>query len=789
MSRNRFSSNARRAYRLGLSALLLSVIQLLPLSVLAQRGLAQSASAPPPARTVPSLVREGFSLLDQNLVDQSIPLFQSAVRQYPQSVEARLGLAIAYRRSGQNDQALQAYQSVLALDPNNRLALLSLGILGSYNQRWQNQGIKALDTLLTVSPNDLEARAQRALLYGYQGRFDESIADYEVVLQQGNPSPDVLLGAAQVYSYSGDFLTSLDLFDRYRQTGGTIDGDAATAYARSLRETGDPQRAVQVLEPQLARLPELNGVAIRMRAELALAYGALSRFNQAEKTLSPLRPRLDSRMILARSLIGLGGYSGNSSYISEGVNLFEKVLTQTPNALKEFVTVSVGQEIADRLSAYPGTKAYALEIYRQLLAKQPNDRGLQIQEAILEREVGAISTADLQQRLESALQTLPNDPAQQKLLAQTLTRLDSPDPELLPLYQSLLPTNVPLLYFRIAQIQVQQGDLVAARQTLATYAATDEGKQSPETSELLLAEIDRRAGDLEASAQRYEGILARSTAAPGTVDPGISNSALQGLAGIRQSQGRLPEAVAIYDRLIQLNPEDDAKPLGRASLAYQAELISQAEAEAVLNNWVAAHDLTTIPPELVSLVAALPSDPSRTELYTALLKEYPTNTPLQLRYVELLASRSPSEAEAYLRNLIASNPANVDAYFVQANVALQQGNLRLASKAYQAILAQQPNNTDALSALGGIRFRQHRYTAASQLYSNVLTLQPDNAIAQTALIDLTVVQGRRLEALRRLEELQLQQAGEPNPELQRQQQLVEEGFLQQRGFQLPWERY
>ena len=788
MSRNRFTANARRAYRLGLSALLLSAIQLLPLSVLSQRALAQTAAPPaPPTRTIPSVVREGFSLLDQNLVNQSIPLFQSAVRQYPQSLEARLGLAIAYRRAGQNDRALQAYQDVLTLDSNNRLTLLSLGILGSYNQRWQNQGIKALDTLLTLSPDDTEARAQRALLYGYQGRFDEAIADYDLVLQQGNPTPDVLLGAAQVYSYGGDYVTSLDLFNRYRQTGGAIDGDAATAYAHALRETGDPQRAVQVLEPQLARLSELTGVAIRMRAELALGYGALSRFNQAEKTLSPLRPRLDSRMILARSLIGLGGYSGNSAYISEGVTLFKKVLTQTPNSLKDFVTVSVGEEIADRLSAYPGTKSYALEIYRQLLAQQPNDRGLQIQEAILEREVGSLSTADLQQRLQAALQPLPDDPAQQKLLAQTLTRLDSPDPELLPLYQSLLPTNVPLLYFRIAQIQVAQGNLDAARSTLATYAATDEGKQSPETSELLLAEIDRRAGNLDASAQRYEAILARSTSQPGAVDPGISNSALQGLAGVRQIQGRLPEAVAIYDRLIQLNPQDDAKPLGRASLAYQAKMISQAEAEAVLNNWVASHDLTSIPPELVSLAAALPPEPSRAELYTALLKEYPNNMPLQLRYVELLSSRSPAEAEAYLRNLVANNPANVDAYFVQADVALKQGNLGLASKAYQAILAQQPNNTDALSALGGIRFRQHRYTAATQLYSNVLSVQPNNAIAQAALIDLTVVQGRRLDALRRLEDLQLQQP--ENAELQRQRQLVEEGFLQQRGFQLPWERY
>ena len=758
--------NSSRPWTYPISALLIGLLSLSP-------ALAQ---------TVPTSVRSGYTLLGEGLVNQAIDQFVAAVRRHPSSVEARLGLAIAYRRAGLNAEALQAYESVLTLDSGNRLALLSIGALGGYRPQWQDRGIAALNQLLSLNPNDKDALAQRALLYGYQGKFAAAIADYEIVLKN-SPSSDSVLGAAQVYAYSGDYDTSLVLFNQYQQSGsitsGQITGDAATAYARSLRETGSPAEAVRILEPQLRQIPELNGVAIRMRAELAIDYAATGGSDLAEQTLKPLNGRTDSRMILARSLIAMGRYDAQNSdrYANSAIALYRNILTQTP----QYLTVSIGQEIADSLSAYPQTQTYALEIYRQLAQQQPGDRSLQIQQAVLERNLGQISRATLQQRIAAALQPLPSDVYQQKVIAQALTRLDSPDPGLLPYYQSLLNTDVPLLYFRMAQIQIQRNDLTAARAALTSYNATLEGGRSQDSALLLLAEIDRREGNLEASAQRYETLISRLPQ-----DRGILSSALQGLAGIRRSQGRLPEAVAVYDRLLQLNPQDDRLSLGRASLAYQAKLISQAEAEALLDRWLATHALTDTSPELVSLAAALPPDRQRESLYTALLQENPESAALQLRYVQVLATRSPAQAQAYVNRLIANDPANVSAYFVQGQVAQTQGNLSLATQAYQAILKQDPQNADALSALGGVRFQQRRYDSASQLYSDVLALEPENAIAQTALISLTAAQGNRLTAIERLE--QLQQAG-ANPDLASQQQLLEEGFLQQRGFQPPWERY
>ncbi|MFM7426218.1 MAG: tetratricopeptide repeat protein [Elainella sp.] len=741
-----------------------------PLALVAQPVLAQAAGS----------VQEGYRLLDQGLVNQSIPVFQQAIQRNPQSVEARLGLAIAYRRAGRINDAFAAYEQVLALDPNNRVALQSLGVLGGFRIEWQDRGIEALNQLLELEPNNREALSQRALLYGYQGRFAAAIADYEIVLQN-NPTPDDLVGAAQVFAYNGDYARSLDLFSQYQATGGQITGSAATAYAVALRKTGNPGAAITVLERELTQSQELDGVSIRQIAELGIDYAADGQVERGINTLTPLRGRRDSRMILSRSLIAIGDYSGDDFYTDQAIPLFEEVLSLE----RDYLTVAIGKEIADVLTGFPQpeARAYALEIYRQLLAQQPDDRSLQIAEAVLESDFGLISEVALRDRLEAALQPLPADRSQQAVIARSLVRLDSPDPSLLPYYTYLAQANLgePRLYYRIAQMHVREGNYDAARVNLETYVAASDDEYAQLYSELLLAEADRKLGRLDRSAERYEAIIASNPD-----EPTLVNSALQGLAGIRQTQGRTAEAVAIYDELIARNPQDAAKPLGRASLAYQAGLISEAEATAVLNRWLASQPATDTPPELYSLAAALPPSSERESLYTALLQNDPDSTAIQVRYVQVLAERDPDAAQAYLDQLVANDPDNPNVYFVVGQFAQDQGRLRQAGRAYDTVLATDPNNVDALSALGGVRFQQRRYGEAADLYDQVLALSPNNRVAQVALIDLDVVQGYRLRALKELEDLQ---AGSTDRALAQQQQRIEEGFLQQRGFQPPWERY
>jgi tetratricopeptide (TPR) repeat protein len=737
------------------------------------------------AQAIPAEVQQGYGLLGKGWVKDAIATFQRAVQRYPQSVEARLGLAIAYRRNGQDAEAFRAYEQVLALDPNNQLALRSLGLLGGYRPEWQARGIEALTTLLNLNPNDGEARAQRALLYGYQGRFAEALVDYQIALQ-GNPSPDVLLGAAQVYTYNGSYQQGLELFNRYQQTGGKIQGFAAIAYARALRNIGNAAQAIEVLQTQLNRPNRSTELDSELRAELSLAYLANQQQAQALAALDPLRDRPAATLPLARGLNEIGRQLNLPALTTEAATLYQRVLAQTPNPSPALL-----QEAADVLSGQSQNREAALQLYRRVAQTQPEDRALQVKILALESQLGALSKAELRQKLQPLLNPLPTDAFQQQVIAQALVRVD-PDPEFLPIYQTLLQSEAgqtePFLNFRVAQILVERNDLVGGRNALAAYTATPQAKGDL-APQLLAAEIERREGNLTASARRYEAILAASP-----TDSDVQLAAIRGLAGVRLAQGRTSDALQLYDQLVARNPTDARLQLGRASIAYQAKQISTAEAEAVLNSWLRSRPASDTPLELFSLVGALPPDPQREPLYLILAEADPDYLPVQLRLVQVVARRDPAEAKALARQLIARSRASgtndTSTYLLQGQLAQAAGDISLADQAFQSVLEQQPDNVDALIGLGDIRFQQRQWGTARQLYSEALALKPGDVGIQRSLIEVEVAQDHPLTALQKLEQLQLQQgASTTDSELAQRQQKIEEDFLKRRGFQPPWERY
>jgi cellulose synthase operon protein C len=758
-------------------------------------------SAMPALAQVPAAVQEGNALVNQGLINQAIPVLEGAVKQYPQSVEARLGLANAYLKAGtflNDDAAFRTYNEVLEIDPDNKAALAAVGLMGEYRYTWRLQGISALNTLIELEPNNMPARSQRALLNGYLGDLRAAIADYDIVIPT-NPPPKVVLAAAQSYTYAGEYVKARDLFTQYKGTGGAIEDYAAIAYGIVLRETDDPAASVEVLEKELGSTAKLEGVSIRARAAISVSYAQLGQLDEALAILKTLDGRFDSRMITARSLHQINGDLDDLDIEQQVIDIYYKVLEAplppdyvvppgVPGRANFYLNDPIAREMADVLSGIPAERPLSRKLYIELLKSTPDDRILPVNLAIVERQLGLATRTELRTRIEPYLLPIPESNYDRRLLVQALVRLDSPDPSLLPLYQPYVDAQVnePLLYFRIAQMQILDNNLAAAKASIAQYQATKDGQKDQFGSLLLLAEIDRRENNLDGSIAKYQEIIA----AP-KVDRSIRSGALQALAGIYRGKGQLPEAIALYDQIIARYPDDLAKPLGRASLAYQADQITQAEAQAILNQWLTTR--RDLPLELYSLVAALPADPQKEALYNRLLAEAPDSVPIRLRLLQVVAMRDPEGAKAQLADLIAKDPDNLGSYFIQGEFAQDLGDLDLASDAYEAILARSANNTDALAALGGVRFQQRQYSEATDLYAEVLQLEPGNRIAQTAIAELTAVKGDRLDAIRQLEEIQEQDSAAPNPSpdpnLTRRQRQIETDFLRQRGFQPPWERY
>ena len=723
-----------------------------------------------PAQAQTASSSQGYLLLKKGWVNDAIATFRQDLQRNPQSLDAKLGLAIAYQRAGQNSNAWNAYRQVLNQDSQNRTALEAVGLLGGYQPEWQQEGITALGMLLKLTPNNPTARSQRALLYGYQGQFSEALADYQIVLQT-NPKPEILLGAAQIYAYSGDYPQGLALFDRYQATGQSIPDQAVTAYALSLREMGQSGKAVQVLESRLKQKS-----AIELQTALAIAYQANNQPEAASALLEALQGNPAATLPLARALSTIARQSGDQQRAQAAIALYRQALKQTPPSL------GLMTEFADVLSEVPTTRAESLQVYQVVIQQSSGDRSSRVKQLVVARQLGKISQLQQRQELQKVLQPLPDALSDRRLLAQALLKVDPADPQFLPVYQSLLDSgvDVPFLNFRIAQMQVQQGDLTAAKQSLATYQATLVGSQDLAT-ELLLADLDRRENKLEASAQRYEALIARNPKQE------VLNSALKGLVAIRQTQGRLDDALTVYDQLLNRDPQNGDAQLGRASLAYQAKRLSESEAETVLDRWL-QQSTSDAPPELFSLVGALPPAPEREQLYDRLLQVEPDNLPVLRRSLQVLAKRDPGQARSQIKAIVSRDRDNVDAYFIQGELAGSLGELQLASTAYQEILQRQPNNVDALSALAGVRFEQKRYPEATKLYRQVLAFRPNSWDVHRILAELSLAQDQPFSGLRQLQQAQTLQGG-ANPVIADRIQQIKVDRLKRRGFQPSWERY
>jgi cellulose synthase operon protein C len=730
---------------------------------------------------ISSAVGQGYTQLSQGQVDAAIATFQRLVQQNPNNIEAQLGLAIAYRRRGRDADAFAVYQRVLAIDPDNRLALSTLGLLGEFRPQWQPIGIQALTRLLELDPNSTEARAQRAKLYYYQGLFSPALADYAQVLPRTS-DPEIIGSAAEAFAFSGDYATSLALFDRYRSAGLTIQGDRAIAYAQALRESGQLPQAIEVLERELRRPSDSDTLQIRLRGALASNYAANRQFPAALELVQPLRGRMDSRLTLARALNAIGDYGQQPSYNREAASLYQQVLTTTPD-----LPPGVRREASFALGNLPEYRALALQLVDQLVSAQPGDASLTLQRQLLAYQLGQTTQANLVQQVRSTFPQLPSDPVQVRYMGQVLSRLNPPIVDLLPLYQTLIAGGATehFLHFRIAQLLTQQGRLAEAKAALTTYGSTPAGRRDPETIQLLLADIERREGNLAQSAQRYQSLLNTSQAAP------IRAGAQQGLAAIYQTQGQFPQALALYDGLIAADPQNPAYPLGRAALAYQAGLISEAQATVVLTQGVQQYGTAAPPPELIALATALPPSPSRAGLYQTLLASDPGNPQLQLRSLQVLATTNPAQAQTQAAALVTANPNNLDWYFVQGEIAQQTQAYDLARQSYQAVLQLQPNQQDALLALAGLEFELGNYGQANDLYQRALAANSQNATARTALAALNAAQGNSLAAIKQLQAWQQEQLAQGNatPQITRQIQEIQGGLLMQRGIQPTWERF
>lgn len=136
-------------------------------------------------------------------LDASVKIYRNVLASRPDDSEALENLARVYVWSKQDRDALEVYRTLLAKNPSQTGYRLEVARLETRLKDYP-AAREVLATVLSAEPQNREARLQIAQLELSQRRWDESIKQFNFLLQQNARDPDALFGKAQASYSSGN---------------------------------------------------------------------------------------------------------------------------------------------------------------------------------------------------------------------------------------------------------------------------------------------------------------------------------------------------------------------------------------------------------------------------------------------------------------------------------------------------------------------------------------------------------------------------------------------------------
>jgi serine/threonine protein kinase/tetratricopeptide (TPR) repeat protein len=159
------------------------------------------------------LIDATYSIVMEKDFKKGIELFKLVTEKYPKEKLGHLWLGTMYYVSGANDDAVEAFNKALALDPEYGEALN----LMAYNYADKEDFETALEYFkkyAEVSPGDANPLDSMAELFFMMGRLDESIAKYKEALAV-KPGFGSEWRISYIYAFKEDFPEAQKWMDQY----------------------------------------------------------------------------------------------------------------------------------------------------------------------------------------------------------------------------------------------------------------------------------------------------------------------------------------------------------------------------------------------------------------------------------------------------------------------------------------------------------------------------------------------------------------------------------------------
>ncbi|MPY86927.1 MAG: tetratricopeptide repeat protein [Luteitalea sp.] len=354
----------------------------------------------------------GHVYLAQNKATEALPLLEKAVREEPENGQPWVERGRAHRMMGQHETAAAAFEEAIKLGERTAAVYYQLGV--EYRQLGKRD--LALEAMKTAKTLRKAARApETETSQATEEREKADVVSAESLLEKGQRAFDMRTyeEALNLFEQASHHSSRCDIhfyigLARYRlgrtdpaivafQSALACDGslaDAQVALGDAYLQRGDENRSLAAYEavlraqpdhrlalraaaalylkhelhektvPVLERLVELEPKDVQVQADLAAAYAATGRMQEAEHTFRGVL-KVDPNH--ASALVGLGNVYLHTSREHDAIPFLKRAAALARSAYEPYYLLGVAH---NRLGEY-GEAATALEEARRLNPTQP----------------------------------------------------------------------------------------------------------------------------------------------------------------------------------------------------------------------------------------------------------------------------------------------------------------------------------------------------------------------------------------------------------------------------------
>jgi len=701
------------------------------------------------AKNVEAMKRLGdcyFNLYTPQNTDYAklaIEAYEKVLAADPNDGTTRLHLAQMYSWIEDVDNAVKHLDLLLEKEPQNTTAMLELAEVYSWKPATYDKALEQCRNVLKVDPKNKRAHQSAARVYAWKGDFAKSLTHYEALLEQEPDNDNIRLEYANTLSQAGRYDDAVKQFNYLASRRDTREQSLiglAQAYYHAKRYTD----AAAVVEIVLQQEPK-NSFAWRLKG---LIYAEQRRINEAVecfKKAIELNPEdNDARIFLARA------YAMNEATYPEAVAAYREVLKSQPD------NVEIRAELA-RIYSYANNHTMAIEQYEALLQKYPEN--VQIRTDLVRAYMNSRKYDEAIEHARQILKIEPDNVDSQLLMAEVLTEAGKYD-DAIDLYEDILDDHANYLlamvglgwaHHQYSLHQIKYGEQLQERiqkQAIgvinrlrwlmsrgseiyhfnkAVSTLTEAAEKHPDATEphMRLAEVYAQHKAYKSSIESYEQVLKRD---PRSVD------AYLGMAWVYGKMNNHQKSIDSIRRAAQIDPTN-IEVLGGLgdAYAYQQDVSQAIEAleKAVVMKF-SDLDLHRRLANLYSQNRGYYDKAIRECQY--ILEQDPSDDDTRLLLARVLSwNEQYDESLTTYEQLLAKRPDDQDLYLEMMKAKVYSGRSDEVIRELRAKMEEKPEDIGVHLALAQAYEEHNDLDLADKEYRWVLDRDPKNGHAHLGL--------------------------------------------------------